>query len=146
MGVKTGEAKEDCTGGLLECLTPEQARRLRAKAWRHVRRINSKVAREVWHMSLNRYATKRDAVEPDIIDAVTKAGWHCWQLDYPVDLLLWKEGRGFVLMEVKTGKGKNLRVYRDKRQEAQANFVNTTRTPIVRTPTEALEALGATDV
>src|SRR6185312_11287788 len=141
MGVKTGEAKEDCTGGLLECLTPEQARRLRAKAWRHVRRINPKVAREVWRMSLNRYATKRDAVEPQIIDAVTKAGWHCWQLDYPVDLLLWKEGRGFVLMEVKTGKGR-IR----KEQEAQRNFVDTTRTPVVRTPTEALEALGANDV
>jgi len=92
-------------------------------------------------MSLNRYATKRDAVEPDIIEAVTKAGWHCWQLDYPVDLLLWKEGRGFVLMEVKTGKGK-IR----KEQEAQRNFVDTTRTPVVRTPTEALEALGANDV
>lgn len=91
-------------------------------------------------MSLNRYATRRDSVEPQIIEALTEAGWHCWQLDYPVDLLLWKEGRGFVLMEVKSAKGKI-----GKRQDAQRNFVETTRTPIVRTPQEALQAIGAID-
>ena len=89
-------------------------------------------------MSQNRYATKRDAAEAAIIEAVGKAGWHCWQLDYPVDLLLWKEGRGFVLMEVKTGKAK-IR----KGQVDQRNFVETTRTPLIRTPQEALKALGA---
>jgi len=91
-------------------------------------------------MTLNRYAAKRDSIEPQIIEALTKAGWHCWQLDYPVDLLCWKEGRGFVLMEVKTGKGK-IR----KEQKAQRNFVETTRTPIVRTPLDALRAIGAVD-
>lgn len=89
-------------------------------------------------MSLNRYATKRDAAEPQIIDAVTKAGWHCWQLDYPVDLLLWKEGRGFLLLKVKTGKGK-IR----KEQVDQRNFVETTGTALVRTPMDALRAIGA---
>jgi len=90
-------------------------------------------------MSLNRYATKRDAAEPQIIEAITTAGWHCWQLDYPVDLLLWKEGRGFLLIEVKTGKSK-IR----KEQVNQRNFVETTGTPLVRTPEEALKAIGAT--
>ena len=34
--------------GPLSFLTREQDRALRAKAWRHVRRINPKVARRVW--------------------------------------------------------------------------------------------------
>ncbi len=100
--------------------------------------LSLRIASGWYGVSINRYATRRDANEQTIMDAIEKAGWHCWQLDYPVDLLCWKEGRGFVLMEVKTGKGK-IR----KEQEAQRNFVETTRTPVVRTPEDALRALGA---
>jgi hypothetical protein len=46
-------------------------------------------------------------------------------------------------MEAKTGRGKKLAVYRDKRQEAQSEFLDSTGCPIVRTPEEALRALGA---
>jgi hypothetical protein len=35
-------------GSALSLLTRQQDRDLRAKAWRHVRRINAKVARSVW--------------------------------------------------------------------------------------------------
>ena len=43
-GYQTG--KDECSW--LGFLDRDDERRLRAKAWRHVRRINPKVAREVW--------------------------------------------------------------------------------------------------
>jgi hypothetical protein len=97
-------------------------------------------------VSVPRYAAKRDSVEPAIIEALEKAGWHVWQLDEPCDLLLWKPELGpgiFRMLEVKTGRGKRLTVAKDKRQQAQANFIASTQTPIVRTPLEALKAVGA---
>jgi hypothetical protein len=54
MGVKTGDPKSDATGGLLGILTPEQDRRLRAMAWRYVRRIDSETARRMWRIARNR--------------------------------------------------------------------------------------------
>ena len=93
-------------------------------------------------MSLARFAKRRDACEPAIIDALNKAGWLTWQLDTPCDLLCFKYGYGFRTLECKTGRGKKLTVTRDKRQEAQMRFVIQTGTPIVRTPEEALRALG----
>jgi hypothetical protein len=93
-------------------------------------------------MSLSRYAKKRDTAEPPIVDALENAGWLVEKLDRPCDLLVWKASRGFHALEVKTGRGKNLRVIRDKRQKAQTDFLILTRTPIVRTPDEALRALG----
>lgn len=44
MRVKTYE--KTANSGLNDLLRPEDARRLRAQAWRHVRRINTRVARE----------------------------------------------------------------------------------------------------
>lgn len=97
-------------------------------------------------MSLARYAKRRDISEPAIIEALTQAGWHVWQLDRPCDLLCWKPVLGlgtFKTLEVKTGRGKKLVVACDKRQIAQQTFIQTTGTPIVRTPLEALRAVGA---
>jgi hypothetical protein len=96
-------------------------------------------------MSLNRYAKKRDTAEPGIIDALERAGFDVWQRDDP-DLFVRKRSwaPGIVqLLEVKTGRGKKLTVARDKRQESQRNFIASTGTPIVRTPLEALRAVGA---
>lgn len=93
-------------------------------------------------MSLARYAKKRDAAEPAIVDALEARNWLVEKLDRPCDLLVWKDGRGFHTLEVKTGRGKNLRVIRDKRQKAQTDFLILTGTPIVRTPEEALRAVG----
>lgn len=99
-------------------------------------------------MTLNRYAKKRDAAEPAIIEALGLAGWHVWQIDEPCDLLCWKPALGpgnFKTLEVKTGRGKTLAIAKDKRRQAQTNFISTTGTPIVRTPIEALRAIGATE-
>jgi hypothetical protein len=93
-------------------------------------------------MSLARFAKKRDACEPAIIVAVENAGWLTWQLDRPADLLCFKPSKGFRVLECKTGRGKKLTVIRDKRQKEQTDFLIQTGTPIVRTPEEALRALG----
>lgn len=93
-------------------------------------------------MSLNRYDKQRDLAEPDIVEAIEAIGWQVWRLDTPCDLLCFKPAKGFRTLEVKTGRGKNLRVVKDKRQKAQIDFLILTKTPIVRTPDEALRALG----
>lgn len=90
-------------------------------------------------VSLNRYATRKDANQGAIIKALEDVGIHVWVLDSPVDLLLWwpRWGPGnFRLLEVKCQKGK-------LRNGAQRTFVETTGTPVVRTPLEALKAVGA---
>ena len=89
-----------------------------------------------------RYAAKRDLAEGPILDALEKVGAQVWPLDYPVDLLVRFRER-WHLLEVKTGRGKTLAIATDKRQQAQINFLQTTKTPIVRTPKEALTAIGA---
>lgn len=94
-------------------------------------------------MSLARFAKRRDLAEPPIIRALEDAGWLVWQLDRPCDLLCYQAEKGFRTLEVKTGRGKSLRVIMDKRQKAQTDFLLLTKTPIVRTPEEALRAVGA---
>lgn len=86
-------------------------------------------------MSLNRYATKRDAVEPDIIEALEKAGAEVWQLDEPCDLLYRFRGRWGV-MECKDPKARPR-----KTQKRQNDFIERTQCPIVRNPQQAIEAL-----
>lgn len=94
-------------------------------------------------MSLNRYARRRDRNEPDIIEAVAKAGWSCWRLDRPCDLLVWKEGRGFMALEVKVPHGKKSpKAVIDKRQEEQNDFLARTNAARVTTAEEALRFLG----
>ncbi len=56
MGVKVGEGKNDCTGGLTDLLSREQDRRFRVQAWRYVHRINPVKARRVWRAVRNREA------------------------------------------------------------------------------------------
>lgn len=97
-------------------------------------------------MSLARFAKKRDTGEPAVIDALEAAGWQVWQLDTPCDLLCWKALLGpgtFKTLEVKTGYGKSSKPRVRKEQHVQTSFLTTTGTPIVRTPIEALRALGA---
>lgn len=89
-----------------------------------------------------RYAARRDLAEGPILEALERAGAQVWPLDYPVDLLVLFRDR-WHLLEVKTGRGKTLAIATDKRQQAQINFLQTTKTPIVRTPQEALKAIGA---
>jgi hypothetical protein len=93
-------------------------------------------------MSMPRYNGKRDKSEADIIEALEKVGAEVWPLDYPVDLLI-RFRQKWHLLEVKTPYGKAGKARKDKRQEAQINFIETTGTPIVTTPMEALRAVGA---
>lgn len=93
-------------------------------------------------MSLNRYAKKRDASEQPIISALEKVGAQVFQLDYPVDLLI-RFRQQWHLLEVKTPHGKSGKARKDKRQEAQNVFIQTTDTPVVTNPSEALRAIGA---
>lgn len=92
-----------------------------------------------------RWAAKRDIAESPIIYALEKAGYQVYALDYPCDLACrkscWPAGV-FQFLEVKTGHGKKLRVAKDKRQEWQTEFLANTKTPIVRTPEEALRAVS----
>lgn len=94
-------------------------------------------------MSLSRYAKKRDTAEPAIICALEAVGARVWQLDTPADLLV-RHRENWHVLEVKTGRGKKLTVIRDKRQKEQQDFLLLTKTPVVRTPEEALRAIGAT--
>lgn len=90
-----------------------------------------------WYVSLNRYAAKRDANEPEIIQALERAGAGVTQLDEPVDLLVayrdhWK------LLEVKVSE-------KSKLTERQRNFIacHPGMVSIVWTPMMALKAIGA---
>lgn len=89
-----------------------------------------------------RYAAKRDLAEGPILAALEKVGAQVWPLDYPVDLLVRFRER-WHLLEVKTGRGKKSIVSKDRRQTKQQAFIESTGTPIVRTPIEALQAIGA---
>lgn len=84
-------------------------------------------------MSLARYAKKRDRNEPDIISALESAGAEVWVLDRPVDLLIRFRSQ-WHLMEVKTDKG--------RLTDEQEKFVTSTGCPVVRTPMDALKAIG----
>lgn len=84
------------------------------------------------------YARRRDAAEPGIVSALQAVGAHVERLHEPVDLLVHFRGT-WRLLEVKTPKKA-----RDKRQQKQADFCAEFRIPYVRTPAEALRAIGAT--
>jgi hypothetical protein len=84
-----------------------------------------------------RRAAKRDASEVAIVDALRQAGYWVYRMIQPCDLLVYRSGRWWVL-EVKLP-GARPR----KDQEAQQEFLRLTGTPIVRTPEEALRAVGA---
>jgi hypothetical protein len=88
-----------------------------------------------------RYAKKRDTSEPEIVQALEKAGYHVWR-ELPVDLLVWRPDMGFALLENKTPTKTGKRRKRTD-QKAQDEFVKLTGTPVVLTPEDALRALGS---
>lgn len=53
-------------------------------------------------MSLNRYAKKRDASEPEIVTALQQCGFSVVRIDTPADLLVGFRGRCWVI-ECKSG-------------------------------------------
>lgn len=88
-------------------------------------------------MSLARFAKKRDAAEPEIVQALERVGATVCKLDRPVDLLVNYRKRWF-LLEVKSPKA-----HKDKRQLIQQQFITAMDVPVVRTADEALKAVGA---
>jgi hypothetical protein len=96
-------------------------------------------------MSLLRYAKKRDAIEPAVIEALENRGYEVEQLDRPCDLIVrhpsWPGGL-FQALEVKTPRGKKGALPAiDMRQMAQFNFCIRTGTPFVKSPMEAIAVL-----
>ena len=94
-------------------------------------------------VSLARWAKKRDTAEPAIVQALEAVGCRVWKLDRPFDLLVGRLGR-FTVLEVKSNHRKP-----DKRQKAQTDELAAAKAGglpvfVVRTPEEALEAVGAT--
>lgn len=85
-------------------------------------------------MGLNSYRTRRDATEPEIRRALSDVG-ATWMMLDPFDLLVLYRGK-VTMLECKTKKGKPT--------ESQELLVrNGWPLVYVRTPEEALQAIGA---
>jgi hypothetical protein len=84
-----------------------------------------------------RRANRRDAAEPGIVKELEAVGAYVVRLHQPVDLLVLYRGQRH-LLEIKTpGRA------RRHDQEAQEAFCKAFDVPLIRTPTEALRAVGA---
>lgn len=70
-------------------------------------------------MSLIRYAKRRDENEPEIIEYFERRGFSVYRLDQPMDLLLGKHGKNW-LIEVKMPK-------KGKLTEKQGEFIEVWR-------------------
>ena len=80
---------------------------------------------------------RSDLSQAAIVEALRAAGAFVWHIGEPVDLLVWAQGR-WTPMECKTGKRKR------KDQPGQDAFLKAFSVPVVRTPEEALTAMGLT--
>ena len=88
-------------------------------------------------MSLARFAKRRDKNEPPIIEALERAGAEVWVVDRPADLLVWFR-RAWHILEIKMPSGRLSARQAADRDEGLCEGI-----AIVRTPLEALEAIGA---
>ncbi len=94
-------------------------------------------------MTFNRYAKRPDESQAAIVKALRDAGWHVWIIGRPVDLLCWKQGKGFKCLECKTARGKQApKAVVDKRQKEQIDFIERTGALRVTCAQEALLAVG----
>jgi hypothetical protein len=80
---------------------------------------------------------RRDETEPAIVDALESVGAKVERLDRPCDLLVWF--RGMVRVIEVDGIAE-----RRQRDEKQKRFLHEWQVPLVKTPEEALRAIGAT--
>jgi hypothetical protein len=94
-------------------------------------------------LSRNRYAKRTDNTQAAIVEAIRAAGWGCWVIGWPCDLLCHRPDKGFRTLECKSPRNRRGDPRLDKRQAQQRAFVELTATPYVTTPEEALRALGA---
>ena len=79
---------------------------------------------------------RRDDTEPDIIEALEGIGAEVERLDRPVDLLVRYQGRVHLLEVEGITRGR-------KRQAQQLEFIARWEVPIVRSPAQAMRAIGA---
>lgn len=95
-------------------------------------------------MSLNRFAKQRDSNEPAIVAALRSVGATVYLLDRPVDLLVGYRGRTR-LLEVKLPLGAEGGSSHSRPNNSQRDFIKSWRggVSVVRSPLEALEAIGA---
>jgi len=89
-------------------------------------------------MSIKRWAAKRDVAEPAIIEALEAVGAQVEQIDYPCDLIVRYRG-GLTLLEVDRANKY------EKRKPKQAAFLRDWCVPKVKTPAQALAAIGIPD-
>jgi hypothetical protein len=85
-------------------------------------------------VSLNRYAKRTDLNQNDIVLGLRQCGVTVEVIGKPVDLLTYYRGN-WLPLEIKNTK------YRDKRQKAQKEFLESTGCPVVKTFEEALQAV-----
>lgn len=98
-------------------------------------------------MSLARYRNTRDRNEPPIVRALEGIGASVFRLDRPCDLLVGYRGRNH-LLEVKAPLGPRGGASGSPLTPEQVEFQRTWRgsVAIVRSPGEALEAIGASAI
>lgn len=86
-----------------------------------------------------KYAPRRDATEPEIVNGLEACGWECKRLsseEFP-DLLCRHRGSGRLeLLEIESGH------YKRKRKKGQLDMLAAWNIPIVKTLDEAIRALG----
>lgn len=87
-------------------------------------------------MSIYRKAATRDENESEIVEALRKAGAQVEYLSLPCDLLV--RFRGVVQVLEVDGITKNR-----KRAQKQLDFIREWSVPLVKTPEQALRAIGA---
>lgn len=88
------------------------------------------------NVTIKRWASKRDATEGDIVEALRDAGAQVEYLDTPCDLLV--RYRGIVCVLEVDGITRNR-----KRKAEQLKFLREWGVPLVKTPEQALKAIGA---
>ena len=96
-------------------------------------------------MTIHRHDAKSDANQPEIVQAIRKAGWEAHIVRRPCDLFCWHPRHDiWAALEVKDPSKvrKDGKPIHDARMEEQAEFLDRTGTPVVTTPEEAILALA----
>lgn len=96
-------------------------------------------------MGMPRYARKSDNVQADSLEELRDAGFMCWVISWPDDVLVWHPKWGnnwFRMLSFKTPDGKG-RIKERKDQAEQNAFCALTGTPRVCSGQHAINALEA---
>lgn len=96
-------------------------------------------------MSIARFAKRTDTTQAAIVEALRQFGYSVYVIGWPCDLLVHRSDIGFRTLEVKTPNRKDGSYRPRKDQATQSAFIEMTRTPIVTTPQQALDALNGVE-